>query len=162
MDNGIVKIYYGEGHGKSTAAIGNAIQMASIGKESVVIQFLKSRNEHEEAFFKRMEPEIKFFRFAKAQESFSELTEEQKQEEILNLKNGFNYGKKVIATGGCDLVILDEILGLVDLEVITIEDLQQMLSAKPEDMEIICTGRVLHDGIRDLADQIYHIAEEKA
>lgn len=161
MDNGVVMIYYGEGHGKSTAAVGNAIQTVSRGKEAIVIQFLKRKNEEEEEFLKRLEPEIKLFRFAKAQESFAELSEEQKQEEILNLKNGFNYGKKVITTGGCDLVVLDEILGLVDLKVITIEDVQQMLSAKPEDMDVICTGRVLDDRIRDMADEIYYIAREK-
>ena len=63
MNEGVVQIYYGEGHGKSTAAIGNAIQNAAIGKESVIIQFLKGRNETEKNFFTRLEPEIKYFNF---------------------------------------------------------------------------------------------------
>ena len=161
MSEGKVKIYYGKGHGKSTAAIGNAILVASQGEEAIVIQFLKGKDERAENFFKRLEPEVKLFRFAKCQEGFDNLGEEQKAEEIRSLKNGFNYGKKVIATGVCDLVVLDEILGLVDLGVITVEELRQMLDARPDDMEVILTGRVLHDQLRELADEIYQIEAEK-
>ena len=39
MNEGIIQIYYGEGHGKSTAAIGNAIRYASEGKSVIIIQF---------------------------------------------------------------------------------------------------------------------------
>ena len=35
MDRGVIQVYYGEGHGKSTAAIGNAIRIASEGKSAV-------------------------------------------------------------------------------------------------------------------------------
>lgn len=161
MQTGEVLFYYGEGHGKTTAAIGSAIRAASEGKTVTVIQFLKAKNERVEEFFGRLEPEIKYFRFAKADPCFCELTEEQKQEEISNLKNGFNYGKKVISTGGCDLVVLDEILGLVDLGVVSSKEVHQMLETKPEDMEIICTGRKLADDLREFADKIYNIAPEK-
>ena len=47
MSEGVVQIYYGEGHGKSTAALGNAIFAAGAGKNCVVIQFLKSKRECE-------------------------------------------------------------------------------------------------------------------
>ncbi len=161
MSEGIVKIYYGQGHGKSTAAIGNAILRASQGDEAIIVQFLKGKDEKAESFFKRLEPEVKLFRFAKCQDGFDRLEPEQKEEEIRSLKNGFNYGKKVIATGVCDIVVLDEILGLVDLDVISVEELRQMLDARPDDMEIILTGRVLRDELRGLADEIYQIEAEK-
>ena len=54
MEKGLVQVYSGEGHGKSAAALGRAIQMASTGKEVVIINFLKG-NQSEE-FLKRMEP----------------------------------------------------------------------------------------------------------
>ena len=38
MDRGVIQVYYGEGHGKSTAAIGNAIRIASEGKSVIIIQ----------------------------------------------------------------------------------------------------------------------------
>ena len=99
MSEGVIKVYYGEGRGKTTAAIGNAIQAAIDGREAIIIQFLKGKNESKQEFFKRLEPEIKYFNFAKAEIPFEELDEEKKMEEAMNMKNGFNYGKKVIATG---------------------------------------------------------------
>ncbi len=161
MSEGVVQIYYGEGHGKSTAALGNAIFAAGAGKNCVVIQFLKSKRECEKEFLSRLEPEIKFFRFEKSDAAFEELSEEEKQEERINLKNGFNYGKKVISTGECDVVILDEILGMVDQNIISIDDIRDMLAMRPEEMTVIFTGRVLDDRIREFADEIYNIAPEK-
>ena len=66
MSSGVVQIYYGDGHGKSTAALGNAIHAASEGKNVIVIQFLKGKMEKELEFLQRLEPEIKFFRFSKS------------------------------------------------------------------------------------------------
>jgi cob(I)alamin adenosyltransferase len=157
----MIQVYYGEGHGKSTAALGIAIQAACNGKSVIAIQFLKGKLENEKEYLARLEPEIKFFRFAKSEVCFDELSEEEQNEERINLKNGFNYGKKVIATGACDMVVLDEFLGLVDQKIITVEDIREMISVKPEDMTLILTGRVLTDEIRQLADEIYNIAPEK-
>jgi cob(I)alamin adenosyltransferase len=157
----MIQVYYGEGHGKSTAALGIAIQAACNGKSVIAIQFLKGKLENEKEYLTRLEPEIKFFRFAKSDVCFDELSEEEQNEERINLKNGFNYGKKVIATGACDMVVLDEFLGLVDQKIITVEDIREMISVKPEDMTLILTGRVLTDEIRQMADEIYNIAPEK-
>lgn len=161
MSKGVVQIYYGEGHGKSTAALGNAIQMAGEGKTAIAIQFLKGKSEIKGDFIKRLEPEIRFFSFAKSEECFCTLSDEEKQEESINLKNGFNYGKKVVSTGACDLIIMDEILGLLDEGVITMEDIKNLISIRPEEMTMIFTGRVLPDELRAYADEIYYIASEK-
>lgn len=161
MNEGIIQIYYGEDHGKSTAAIGNAIRYASEGKSVIIIQFLKGKNENELAFLNRLEPEIKIFRFAKSDESFEELSEQEQQEEAMNLRNGFNYGKKVVTTAACDMLILDEVLGVIDEKVVTPQEMQELFENKPDDMTLICTGRVLEDSIRPYADEIYNIAPEK-
>ena len=66
MEEGLVQIYSGEGHGKSAAAIGRALQVACNGENVVIIRFLKGmRND---GFLKRLEPEIKIFRFEKSEE----------------------------------------------------------------------------------------------
>lgn len=161
MNKGVVQIYYGKGHGKSTAAMGSAILTASQGKEVVLIQFMKGKAENEEEFLARLEPEIKCFRFAKSDEPYEELTEEEQKEECINLRNGFNYGKKAAAIGECDLLILDEILGLLDEKVVTLEEVTELVNAKPDEMNIIFTGRVLPEAMRDLADEIYNIESEK-
>ena len=79
MSKGIVRIYYGEGHGKSTAALGTAIREASHGKSATVISFFKEKSEDSEELLKRLETELKFFRFEKSENSFDELTEEEKE-----------------------------------------------------------------------------------
>jgi cob(I)alamin adenosyltransferase len=161
MSKGVIQVYYGDGHGKSMAALGDAIHAAGDGKNVMVIQFLKRKNERELAFLNRLEPEIKFFRFAKSDQSFEELNDSEKQEETMNLRNGFNYGKKVVATGACDMLIFDELLGVLDEKVISDEEVSGMLDGIPEDMTLICTGRVLSESVRRHADKIIHIAPEK-
>lgn len=155
MEQGVVQIYSGEGHGKSAAALGRAIQVASSGRNVVIINFLKGTQNEE--FLKRLEPEIKIFRFEKSEEEFSQLSEERQQEEIHNIKNGLNFAKKVLTTGECGLLILDEVLGLIDNGIISVEDLKHIVEAKSDDVSIIMTGIRLNDSVCELADEISRI-----
>lgn len=157
MEKGLVQVYSGEGHGKSGVALGKAIQMASMGRDVVIINFLRG-NQNEE-FLKRLEPEIKIFRFEKSEEEFEQLSDARKQEEIHNIKNGLNFAKKVLTTGECSLLILDEVLGLIDKGIITMEDLSHILEAKSEETNIILTGTKLNDNVCELADEIFRIEE---
>lgn len=154
MRKGMIQIYSGEGHGKSPAALGRAIQTACIGENVVIIQFLKGRGLIESEFVKRLEPEIKIFRFEKSDEDFAELSEACQREEISNIKNGLNFAKKVLNTGECSLLILDEVLGLIDNGIITVEELKTSLASKPEEMDIIMTGISLNDEVCMLADEV--------
>lgn len=161
MSKGIVRVYYGKGHGKSTAALGTAVREVSEGKSATVISFLKEKNIESEELLRRLEPELKFFRFEKSASSFDELSEEEKEKEIMNLRMGFHYSKKVITTGGCDLVVLDEVLGLIRQEIIMEEELVELLQAVPEGMIVICTGRQVPDCIKECADELYQVTLEK-
>ena len=127
MKQGLIHIYSGDGHGKSPAALGKAVMAAAAGERVVIIQFLKGRGLQDTEFIRRLEPEIKIFRFEKSETDFVALSEDKKQEEIVNIKNGLNFAKKVLTTGECDLLILDEVLGLIDNEIITVEDLKNLL-----------------------------------
>ena len=109
MAEGCIYIYTGDGRGKSPAAIGRAVQAAVEGKRVVIIQFLKGKGLGDSDFLRRMEPEIKLFRFEKSDGNFVELPEEKKQEEIQNIRNGIGFAKKVLTTGECDLLILDDL-----------------------------------------------------
>ena len=129
MAKGLVYIYAGDGRGKSPAALGRAMQAALEGRSVVIIQFLKGKGVGNSDFLKRMEPEVKLFRFEKSDENYEKLSEEKKQEEIVNIKNGMNFAKKVLATGECDLLILDEVLGLVEKGIVSVEELRACWSA---------------------------------
>lgn len=160
MAKGLVYIYAGDGRGKSPAALGRAMQAALEGRSVVIIQFLKGKGVGNSDFLKRMEPEIKLFRFEKSDENYEKLSEEKKQEEIINIKNGMNFAKKVLATGECDLLILDEVLGLVEKEIVPVEELKSMLECR-EDTSIIMTGVKLSDDICILADEVSRIETVK-
>ena len=75
MAEGCIYIYTGDGRGKSPAAIGRAVQAAVEGKRVVIIQFLKGKGLGDSDFLRRMEPEIKLFRFEKSDGNFVELLE---------------------------------------------------------------------------------------
>mgnify|MGYP003044145118 CR=1 FL=1 len=88
MERGIVHIYTGDGRGKSPAALGRAVQAAAAGEQVVIIQFLKGKGLEDTEFVRRLEPEIKLFRFEKSDEFYEELPEEKKAEEDMNIRNG--------------------------------------------------------------------------
>ena len=79
----------------------------------------------------------------------------------MNLKMGYNYSKKVITTGACDLVVLDEVLGLLSQNIITEEEFMELVAAVPEDMVVICTGRQVPESIKECADELYQVMLEK-
>ncbi|MGN0167421.1 MAG: cob(I)yrinic acid a,c-diamide adenosyltransferase [Acetatifactor sp.] len=160
MEKGLIYIYAGDGRGKSPAAIGRAVQAAVEGKSVVIIQFLKGKGLGDSDFLRRMEPEIKLFRFEKSDENFEQLPEERKQEEILNIRNGMNFAKKVLTTGECDLLILDEVLGLVEKGIVSVDDLKAMLECR-EETSVIMTGIKLSDEICVLADEVSRIETVK-
>lgn len=161
MGQGLVHIYSGDGHGKSPAALGQAVLSAAAGEEVVIIQFLKGKGVSDSEFISRLEPEIKIFRFEKSDLTFENLSEEKKNEEILNIKNGLNFAKKVLTTGECGLLILDEVLGLIDNGIITPEDLKALLEVRDEETDIIMTGITLNDEICMLADRVSRIETMK-
>ena len=160
MAKGFVSIYTGDGHGKSPAALGRALQTAMEGKNVVIIQFLKGKGPANSDFLRRMEPEIKLFCFEKSDENFEKLSDDRKQEEIINIKNGMKFARKVLATGECDLLILDEVLGLVEKGIVPVDELKTMLECR-EETGVILTGAWLCDDICVLADEVSKIETAK-
>lgn len=161
MEKGKVVVIHGYGKGKTTSAIGKGIKSLGDGKTVNMIQFLKGKRE--EGIFEvlqKLEPEMKVFRFEKHLVKFADLSETEKEEELGNIRNGLSFAHKVLSTGSCDLLILDEVLGLVDRGIITEDELVDIIKTKPEEMDLLVTGRVLTDNVRALADEVYRIDAE--
>lgn len=155
MSTGKIEIICGdEGSGKTAMALGKAVQAAAQHRQVVIIQFLKgNRRQDNLELYKRLEPDMKIFRFEKADCYYEDLTEDAKREECFNILNGLNYAKKVLSTGGCDLLILDEALGLIDQKIVTEKDLQLILECRDE-TDVILTGKILPEGIGQMADKV--------
>ncbi len=156
MEKGMISIYAGDGRGKSQAALGRAIQAAVEGKSVVIIQFLKGKGLTDSEFIRRLEPEIKIFHFEKSDENYAQLSDEKKREETINIKNGLNFARKVLTTGECDYLILDEVLGLIEKDIISVEELKTLLEGHGE-TSVILTGITLKDEICVLADEVSKI-----
>lgn len=154
MENGVVHIICGKGKGKTSVALGQAICAASEGKSVIIIQFLKQKQTEEIDFIRRLEPEIKLFRFEKSDKSFGELSEEEQKEEQQNLKNGVNFAKKVLVTEECDVLILDEILGLLEYGIVTADEVRSLLQTNDGDVEVIMTGIYEGRELWDLANMV--------
>lgn len=161
MGTGKVIAYYGTGRGKTSAALGYAIHEASRGGSVVIIQFLKQREDGKVTFIGRLEPEIRLFRFQKSEKFYEELSESEQAEERMNMKNGLNYARKVLQTGECSMLILDEVLGLADCQIISEEELISLISLRSEDTELVLTGRVMSENLLAHVDAAYELTVKK-
>lgn len=156
MNTGRIEVICGsDGSGKTAMAFGKALDALSQQKQVIVIQFLKGCGKRQDSLdiFKRLEPELKVFRFEKSDHYYESLTPDEKEEECSNIKNGLNYARKVLTTGECDLLILDEALGLVDQGIVTAKELLSMTDCRDE-ADVILTGKVLPQEIQEAADKI--------
>lgn len=155
---GKITVFFGNGNGKTTAAIGKGLAALAEEKTVIMIQFLKGKNGPDVVkILKRLEPEMKVFSFEKNAGLFENLSDEQKQEELINIRNAVNFTKKVITTDGCGLIILDEILGLIDRGILSAEELENLIRQKPEDMDMIITGKVFPDELKPFVNVISRI-----
>lgn len=157
MEKGMIYIYCGDGRGKTTLGLGRALQSACRGKDVIIIRFIKERGISDSEYVRRLEPEIKIFRFEKSEEDFRQLSQERQTEEIINIRNGLNFAKKVMNTAECSLLILDAVLELLDNGIITAEELKSLMLCKPDEMDVIMTGTTCNAGIEMLADEITRI-----
>ena len=157
MEQGKIRVFCGCGQGKTSMAIGRAVLAANQGKSVIMIQFLKGKLKLSDHIMKRLEPEIKVFRFEKYETCYRDLTDEQKEEEAMNIRNALNFAKKVMGTGEGDLVILDEVLALVDLGIVTVEELIRILESKDDGVEVIMTGQVFPEGMGSCVDDVVKV-----
>ena len=161
MGKRIVQVFYGPGKGKTSAAVGQCIRAASLGQSVIIIQFLKGKDAEEFNFLERLEPDIKLFRFEKSEESYDLLLPSQQKEEKQNILNGFNFAKKVIDTGECDVLVLDEVLGLLDIGLIEVSDIIKFIELRDDYTRLVLTGRNLPEELREYVNIISKLDLEK-
>ena len=161
MGKRIVQVFFGPGKGKTSAAVGQCIRAASLGQSVIIIQFLKGKDAEEFNFLERLEPDIKLFRFEKSEESYDLLLPSQQKEEKQNILNGFNFAKKVIDTGECDVLVLDEVLGLLDIGLIEVSDIIKLIELRDDYTRLVLTGRNLPEELREYVNIISKLDLEK-
>ena len=158
MRKGNVYLYYGEGRGKTTLAIGQGLRAIGEQLSVVMIQFLDYNHNKEYVPLKKLEPEFRAFRFEKQRESYKDA---DKNELINEIKLAYNFSKKIIETGECDMLILDGITDAVDAGFMSTEDIVNLISKRNFGMDIIITGSHKYNNIAECSDYVYSINIEK-
>lgn len=161
MEIGLIHVYYGDGKGKTSSAIGQGIRAIGQGLKVIMIQFLKGYSSGEMKSLSRLEPDFKVFNFEKERGFYINLNDKQKEELKMEIANAIKFGKKIFDTQECDILILDEILGVIENKIIEKEEFIKFIESKPDNMELIITGRKLPDYLKEYADYISEIVEIK-
>lgn len=161
MKKGLIHIYTGEGKGKTTAAIGQGIRTCGRGNKVYIIQFLKGQNTGELSTLKKLEPNFKVFRFEKIKDFVWNLNQNQLEELKAQINTAFLFIKDTLLNCDCDLLILDEIMGVLSNNFIDVNSIIQLLKNKPEKMEIILTGRNAPKELQDIAHYVCEIKSIK-
>lgn len=146
MERGLIHLYYGEGKGKTTAAMGLALRARGAGKKVVIVQFLKGTPSGEIPMLEELG--VRIFRGKAGTKFVSQMTEEEKAE--TRRIQTENLRAALVEAG--DLLILDEAcaawrLGMVDKAL-----LQNAVLEKPEAQEVVLTGRKPADWMCKAAD----------
>ncbi len=159
MGKKYVHIYCGRGNGKTAAALGRAVKLASCGKSVFFIQFLKGTTESSLEYYRRLEPELKIFSFDQFDRPFMELSDEEKKEEKAHIRNGFAFARKVMLTGECDALVLDEAMLLPGKGILEPEEIINLMQGRSaaEDFELILTGEFPHEELWPYADEVTEV-----
>lgn len=156
---GFIQVYTGNGKGKTTAALGLALRAAGHGQRVYIGQFLKGQLYGELVSVKKLAPFIVIEQFGR--KGFIHVTENPDDEDIERAKRGLKRCLKAMLSKKFRIVILDEINVAVDLKLITEQDVHDFLDQKPEEIEVVLTGRYAPPSLVKRADLVTEMKEKK-
>lgn len=156
----MIHVYYGDGKGKTTAAMGLALRMLAAGGRVVIVQFLKDGNSGEVRMFSsRLGVPV----FACA--PTGKFTWEMTNEELAAVRKAHDKNLAAaldeVEASGARLLVLDEVLdalamGLVDEAVVA-----RVLDLGTGELEVVLTGRNPSEGIASHADYLTEMVCKK-
>lgn len=146
---GLVQIYTGNGKGKTTAALGLALRAAGAGIKVYILQFIKS------AAYSEIRSIVKI-RNIKIEQCGRGcfIKGKPKLRDLIRAARGLTKAARNIASGRYGLVILDEVNCALDAGLLKAEDVVKIIRAKPENVELVLTGRYCPPSVMKHADLI--------
>ena len=157
MKKGYIHVYTGPGKGKTTAALGLGLRAAGAGFKVHMVQFMKGRR------YSELDSIDKLTNFTFSQHGRDEFVNKDNPEKIdIGLaQEGFSFSKDIIKDNKYDMIILDEINVAVDYNLIDIDEVIKLIENKPENLELVLTGRYAHPEIVKIADYVTEMLEIK-
>ncbi len=155
---GLIQVFTGDGKGKTTAALGEALRACGHNYRVLVIQFMKGDIKYGEVNIAPKVPNLELKQFGLP--TFVKKGEPS-TEDLKLAKQGFEFAKSVIKNKKYDMVVLDEINVAIDYGLLKLEDVLKLLKERPPGVEIILTGRYAPKEIIEIADLVSNIEEIK-
>jgi len=154
---GYVQVYTGNGKGKTTAALGLSIRAAGAGLKVFIAQFIKMGEYSEIKALKKFAGQITveqfgLGRFIKGKPSV---------EDIEAARKGLEKVKTILSSGEHQVIILEEANVAVKLGLFSVQDLLDIIASKPENVELVITGRSADSRIIEKADLVTEMKEIK-
>ena len=157
--HGYIQVYTGNGKGKTTASLGLAMRALGRSWKVLIVMFTKGGNDYGELnSFRELSPEIshnlKIVQAGLDRIIYRDNQNEKDKEEILK---GWELTKKAIRNHEYQLIILDEANIAIDMGILDVDEVVEVLKNKPEEMEIVLTGRNAHPKIIEIAHLVSEI-----
>ncbi len=156
-DRGLVLINTGKGKGKSSAAFGVVIRALGWGQKVAVVQFIKGKwKTGERRFFQERD----LVTWHTMGEGFTWDTQDRERD-IAAATAAFDKACDLMASGDYDLVVLDEINIALRYEYLSVERVIEGLNGRSDKTSVFLTGRDAPQELRDYADLVTEMTEEK-
>lgn len=156
---GYIQVYTGKGKGKTTAALGVALRAAGHGLKTYIGQFLKGQDYGELHSIQKLSSWITLEQFGR--KGFIHVTKNPDKEDFKRAKSGLKKCREAMLSGAYTVIILDEINVAIYFKLITEKEVHDFLDKKPEDIEVILTGRYAPDSLVKRADLVTEMKEIK-
>jgi cob(I)alamin adenosyltransferase len=159
LKKGYVQVYTGNGKGKTTAAIGLAVRAAGSGLKVYIAQFMKGSKYSEIRALEKLKSNITVKQYGSGH--FIKKGQEPDEKDRELAQACLKEVRGIIASGIYDVVILDEIGVAQYFKLCSVADIIDLIDAKPENVELILTGRKTDGRIIEKADLVTEMREIK-
>ena len=149
----MIHVYYGDGKGKTTAAVGIAARAAGSKMKVLFVQFLKTEFSGERHTLSHTENVTLTFCPLELKFTF-EMDEKEKQQASKIFKGIFDRSVTTALTERYDMVVLDEIFDVVNHDMVSEAEVYEFFTNAPKSMEIVMTGHNPPERFIEVADYV--------
>jgi len=157
MVKGLIQVYTGDGKGKTTAALGLALRAAGRNMKVLIVQFMK-KWDYGELHSVKLIPNITLETFGTKEFIYKGKVKKIDYEEA---KKAFSFGIEGMQSGNYDIVIFDELNMALYYELLDLKEVVKKIMEKPQNVEIVITGRKASEEIIEIADLVTEMREVK-
>lgn len=155
---GLIHIYCGDGKGKTTAAVGLTLRSAGAGNRVVFTQFFKDGSSSEISLLRQI-PGISVLHTKTVGGFWKCMTTEQQAQASRDYTELFHIACE--RAKNMDLLVLDEVISACNHGTVPEEALLEFLQNKPENLEVVLTGRNPSEALLAQADYVTEMKKIK-